>query len=148
MSDSVIQDCSLLGTSVHETLPAGILEWVAIPFSRRSSQSRDWTQFSHIPGRFSIIWATMKPYLTPYPCLDYCSHHLPKHINLEFSIKPLLLSSFFFCMFSNKLPFPGLGRSAGEGIGYLLQYSWDFLVPQLVKNPPSMRETWVRSLGW
>ena len=38
---------------------------------------------------------------------------------------------------------PGSGRSAGEGIGYLLQYSWAPLVAQLVKNPPAMRETWV-----
>ena len=30
---------------------------------------------------------------------------------------------------------PGPGRSAGEGIGYLLHYSWAFLVAQLVKNP-------------
>ena len=43
---------------------------------------------------------------------------------------------------------PGYGRSAGEGIGYPLQYSWASLVAQLVKNPPAMRETWVRSLGW
>ena len=42
---------------------------------------------------------------------------------------------------------PGLGRSAGEGIGYPLQCSWASLVAQLVKNPPAMRETWVRSLG-
>ena len=38
---------------------------------------------------------------------------------------------------------PMLGRSAGEGIGYPLQYSWASLVAQLVKNPPTMRETWV-----
>ena len=43
---------------------------------------------------------------------------------------------------------PGLGRSAGEGIGYPLQYSWASLVTQLVKNLPAMWETWVRSLGW
>ena len=43
---------------------------------------------------------------------------------------------------------PGLGRSPGEGIGYPLQYSWASLVAQLVQNPPIMRETWVRSLGW
>ena len=43
---------------------------------------------------------------------------------------------------------PGLGRSAGEGIVYPLQYSWTFLVAQLVKNLPAMQETWVRSLGW
>ena len=43
---------------------------------------------------------------------------------------------------------PALGRFAGEGIGYPLQYSWASLVTQLVKNLPEMRETWVRSLGW
>ena len=43
---------------------------------------------------------------------------------------------------------PGSGRSAGEGIGYPLQYSWAYPVAQLVKNPPARRETWVWSLGW
>ena len=42
---------------------------------------------------------------------------------------------------------PVLGRSPGEGNGYPLQYSWAFLVAQLVENPPAMWETWVRSLG-
>ena len=44
--------------------------------------------------------------------------------------------------------FPRSGRSAGEGIGYPLQYSWASLVAQLVKNPPAMRETWAWSLAW
>ena len=43
---------------------------------------------------------------------------------------------------------PGSGKSAGEGIGYPLHCSWASLVAQLVKNPPAVRETWVRSLGW
>ena len=43
---------------------------------------------------------------------------------------------------------PGLGKSSGEGIGHPLQYSWAFLVAQLVKNLPEVRETWVQSLGW
>ena len=43
---------------------------------------------------------------------------------------------------------PESGRSAGEGIGYPLHYSWASLVTQLVKNPPAMWETWVQSLGW
>ena len=43
---------------------------------------------------------------------------------------------------------PGSGRSAGKGIVYPLQYAWAFLVAQLLKNPPAMWETWVRSLGW
>ena len=43
---------------------------------------------------------------------------------------------------------PGLGRSPGEGLGYPLQYSWAPLVAQLVKNLPTVQETWVRTLGW
>ena len=43
---------------------------------------------------------------------------------------------------------PGSGKSAGEGIGYLLQFSWISLVAQLIKNPPAIQETWVQSLGW
>ena len=36
----------------------------------------------------------------------------------------------------------GLGRSAGEGIGYPLQYSRASLVAQLVNNPPAVQEAW------
>ena len=47
---------------------------------------------------------------------------------------------------------PGLGRSAGEGIGYPLQYSWASLMAQLVKNPPSMQRPgfnpWVGKIPW
>ena len=50
--------CSLPGSSIHEILQAGKLEWVAISFSRRSSQPRDRTQVSHIVGRRFNIWAT------------------------------------------------------------------------------------------
>ena len=42
----------------------------------------------------------------------------------------------------------GWGRSAREGIGYPLQYSWASLVAQLVNNLPAMWKTWVQSLGW
>ena len=37
---------------------------------------------------------------------------------------------------------PGSRRCAGEEIGYPLQYSWASRVAQLVKNPPTMWETW------
>ena len=47
------------------------------------------------------------------------------------------------CNVGNPGLIPGLGRSAGEGIGYPLQYSWASLVAQLVKNLPAMQETWV-----
>ena len=51
-------DCSPPGSSVHGILQARVLEWIAIPFSRGSSQPRDQTQVSHILGRFFTIWAT------------------------------------------------------------------------------------------
>ena len=51
-------DCSLPGFSVHEILQARILEWVAISFSRESSQLRDWIQVFYIAGECFTIWAT------------------------------------------------------------------------------------------
>ena len=43
---------------------------------------------------------------------------------------------------------PWLEGSLGEGKGYPFLYSWASLVAQLVKNLPTMWETWVQSLGW
>ena len=54
----------------------------------------------------------------------------------------------FACNAGDSGSIPGSGRSPGEGIGYPLQYSWASLEAQMVKNPPAMQETWVRSLGW
>ena len=45
------------------------------------------------------------------------------------------------CNAGDPISIPGSGRSAGEGIGYPLQYSWASLVDQLVKNLPTMQET-------
>ena len=47
------------------------------------------------------------------------------------------------CNVGDPSSIPGLGRSAGEGIGYPLQQSWASLVAQLVKNLPAMQEAWV-----
>ena len=51
-------DCSPPGFSVHGTLQARIVEWVAVSFSRGSSRPRDQTRVSCIAGRFFIVWAT------------------------------------------------------------------------------------------
>jgi len=52
------------------------------------------------------------------------------------------------CSAEDPSSIPGLGRSAGEGIGYPLQYPWASLVAQLVKNLPAMQETWVEKIPW
>jgi len=53
-----LMDCSPPGSSVHGILQGRILEWVAILFSRGSSQPRDRDWFSQTASRFFTIWAT------------------------------------------------------------------------------------------
>ena len=79
-------DCSLPGSSVHGSFQAGVLEWVASAFSKR----------------------------TPDEAVIKCP-------------PPPQLLFFFFNQLSP---------------------IWASLVAQTVKNPPAVRETWVRSLGW
>ena len=50
--------CDPINYTIRGILQARILEWVAFPFSRGSSQPRDWTQVSCIAGRFFPSWAT------------------------------------------------------------------------------------------
>ena len=56
-------------SSVHRILQARILEWVAILFSRGSSQPRDRTQVTCIAGRFFIIWATREAQCNSCTCV-------------------------------------------------------------------------------
>ena len=64
-------DCTLPGSSVHRILQARILEWVAIPFSRESSQPRDRTQVSYIAGRF-FTTRNQKESEVTQSCLTLC----------------------------------------------------------------------------
>ena len=55
-------DCSPPGSSVHGILQAIILKWVALSFSRGSSQPRDQIQVSDTACRFFTIWACVRVY--------------------------------------------------------------------------------------
>ena len=59
---NVAQSCPTLWDpmdyTVHKILQTRILEWVVFPFSRGSSQPRDWTQVSRIAGGFFTSWVT------------------------------------------------------------------------------------------
>ena len=68
MWENESESCSVVSDSlqphgcihtVHGILQARILEWVAVPFSRASSQPRDRTQVSHITGGCFTSWTTM-----------------------------------------------------------------------------------------
>ena len=52
-----LMDYSLPGSSIHDIFQARILGWVAISFSRGSSQPRDWTWVFGITGRLFTFWA-------------------------------------------------------------------------------------------
>ena len=53
--------CSPPGSTVHGISQVRLLECVAIPFSRGSSQPRAWTWVSCTACRFFTVWATRKP---------------------------------------------------------------------------------------
>ena len=59
-------NCSPPGSSVHGILQARILEQVAMPSSRESSQPRDWTRISCIEGRFFTHWVTWEAQPSAY----------------------------------------------------------------------------------
>ena len=61
---------------------------------------------------------------------------MPDHINSSAGKESI-------CYAGDPYSIPGSGRSAGEGIGYPLHYSWASFVAQLLKNLPAMGETWV-----
>ena len=82
-------DCSPPGSSVHGILQARILEWVAISFSRGSSQPRDRTQVSHIAGRHFNLWATSEALVNPE---QNDSHNIQKALS-TFSNVPSFIHS-------------------------------------------------------
>ena len=51
-------NCSLPGSCVHEIFQTRILEWVAVSFSRGSSQPKDWTCVSYIGRQILYLYAT------------------------------------------------------------------------------------------
>ena len=102
---------SLPGSSVHGVLQTRILEWVAIPLFRESSQPRDQTQVSFIAGRFIIIWATREA-----PVL-YIKYSLLIHFKTEYLY--LLISSSI--LQTPKIPSP-LATTI-----YSLQYEFVFI---------------------
>ena len=69
---------SLPGSSAHGILQARILEWVAIPFSRGSSQTRDRIWVSCLAGRFFPIWVTSEAHWASTTCQILLIHNICK----------------------------------------------------------------------
>ena len=74
--------CNTVDCTVHGILQARILEWVAFPFSRGSSQPRDRIQVSYIAGRFFTSWATREAQLIRYTRLNNKEKEMATHSNI------------------------------------------------------------------
>ena len=139
-------DCSPPGSSVHGFSQARILKWVAIPFSRGSPRLRNQTCISCFAGGFFTAEPPGKSQHS-----YYCG--ITRLWNRNGVVKTMGFPSSSAgkestCNAGDPALIPRLGRYARERIGYLLQHSWASLVAQMVKKPPEMQESRVRSLGW
>ena len=114
--------------TVHGILQTGTLEWVAFPFSRGSSQPRDWTQVSRIAGGFFTSWATGKPKNTGLGSLS-------------------ILQQIFPMQGSN----PGLPhcRRIIYQLSVIIYYrsSWKLIKPDFWEHPGHIPET-IRKASW
>ena len=116
---------------------------------RRKAKSQN---HKGLPTKMISIHHSFHYYLLSFPPLFLLLLHCaPCSFQCHHPFRSFLGSSDVqesICNAGDPVSIPGSGRFAGEGKGYPLQYSWASLVAQLVKNPPAMWETWVRSLGW
>ena len=141
-------DCSPPGSSVHGILQA-ILEWVAISFSRGSSQPRDRTRvLPHCRQTLYPLSYQGSPNHRPY--------QVQKHrylVELKFRILKNVETSLVVQWLRLCLPVQGVwvwslfGEPGGGNFTYPQSLKAS-LVAQLLKNPPAMQETWLRPLGW
>ena len=137
------------GSSVHGISQARILEWVAISSStdfsfKANSQTLFQSGCTILHSNQQCLSDTI--YLSFPPALGVTGFYLTHSDRWGFPHRSVGKESA--CNAGDSGLIPGLGRSAGEGIDYPLQYSWSSLMARLLKNPPAMWETWVRSLGW
>ena len=81
VAPSCLTLCDPINYTVHGILQARMLEWVTFPFSRESSQPRDWTQVSRIAGRFFSSWTTGEAFGSKGWCVIVCAagDHISTH---------------------------------------------------------------------
>ena len=104
--------CDPMDHTDHVILQARILEWVAVPFSRGSSQPKDRTQVSCITGRFFTSWATREAKGV------WGAYENAFQVLLEVKNPPANAGDT-----RDMASVLGLGRSPGGGHGNPLQYS-------------------------
>ena len=94
-------NCSPPSSSVHGILQTRLLEWVATPFSKGSSQPRDWIQVSYLACGDFTIWSTREAQLQ-------CVANWINHYTFFRVLKPVFFFSFFPCITTPQSVFPCL----------------------------------------
>ena len=109
--------CNPMDYTVHGILQARILEWAALPFSRGSSQLRDWTQVSCIAGRFFTSWVTREA--QKWKCESEVAQScqiLYDPMGCRVACQAPLSMGFSKKEYWSGLPFPSPGDLPGPGI--------------------------------
>ena len=128
-------DFSLPGSSIFGILQAGILQWVAIPFSKGSSWPRDQTWVSHIAGRLFTIWATRESQLIQTDIYKFW-HSVPTLDNSKEVIHtPELPMHLLFTEISHFLLFP---MSVGPTDSIQTTWTVGFFRACFLENPNSV----------
>ena len=127
VAQSCLTLCDIMDYTVRGILQARTLEWVAIPFSRGSSQPRDWTQVSHIACRLFTSWANEQG------CINHGKDFI---FYLMFNRKPLknfkwstgmIWCTFQMTHYSDCCLWTGLGRRTGNWrllLETIIRWNW------------------------
>ena len=137
---------------------AGILEWVATSFSRESSWPRSWTRVSCITGRFFYclkvkvkITQSCRTLCNPMDCavLRFLQAWVLEWVDFPFSRGSSQHKASHKAVLATSICHIYMRVCVYIYIVWP-KFWWDLrdsLAAQLVKNPPTMQETWVWSLG-
>ena len=135
-------DCSLPGSSVHGIFQAIVLEWIAISFSRGSSQPRDQTQVSRIVDRHFTIWATrevLKKLGIELPCdpaVPLLGIYPKKTVIQKDTCAPMFVAALFTIARTLKQPkCPLTYEWIRRGSTYL---QWNIVVVLVTKSCPTL----------
>ena len=148
VAQSCLTLCNPMIYTVHGILQAKILEWVAFPFSRGSSQPRVVTRVSWIAGRFFISWVTREPQDHSNKCINpqwvWCDWCPPKSCHPQpvwsdpVACIPCLLQREVLLQSPFGLLTPYTRMFLKIGVAFLLRMSPVLLIPSVDPLPPAL----------